>query len=62
MHSLDSFLEKETQKLLCDFEIQIYLLISARKFDLEKKDDQLIIEFCRSRWPLGKTERKRKES
>ena len=61
MHNPESFLEKETHKLLWDFEIQTNHIISARRLDLvivNKKENPPNCGFCRSDWSLGKTEGK----
>ena len=71
MHNTESVLENETHKILWNFEVQMDHLILARRADLvivkkkkkkkKKRENLPNYEDYRFGWPLGKTERKRKE-
>ena len=62
MHNPASVLEKDTHKLLWDFDIQTDCLISTRKPDLiiinkKKKENLQNCWLCCPSWPQNKTER-----
>ena len=64
MHKPESLLEKETCKILCDFEITKAYLIPARRFDLvivNKKENLLYSGFCCPSGPWYENQRKQKE-
>ena len=65
MHNPESVLENETQKIFRDFEIQMYYLTSVKRPDLvivNKKENLSNCGLCRSGWPQGITEGRRRET
>ena len=63
MHKLESVLENETFKILCDFEIQIDHLIPAKRPDLinNKKKKLSTRGFCQYSRPQRENQSKLKE-
>ena len=61
MYNTKSVLKNEMHKLLWDFEIQTYHLISSRRPDFIIINKKREVQSCGLCWPLSKIRRKRKE-